>query len=74
MMGHTAMGRELAPYLAEMSEAGLVSDCIAIEVANNQLLYTRPLYAGKVLAMMTIDTAVHYVTLRPNLFPMEQAV
>ncbi len=72
MMGHTAIGRELAPQLAELFGAGLISDCVAIEIRDKKFHYFHPYYAGKVLARMTIDTPMQFVTFRPNIFPIKK--
>src|SRR5690606_24593144 len=46
-LGHTAVGRDLAPMIAAHLDAGQLSDVIVIEKSEADTLYTRPLYAGK---------------------------
>ncbi|GIP38867.1 electron transfer flavoprotein subunit alpha [Paenibacillus sp. J31TS4] len=70
-LGHTAMGRDLAPVLAARLEAGQLSDVIAVEASGDQAVFTRPLYAGKAFEKKTFagtDTP-WVVTVRPNNFP-----
>ena len=63
ILGHTAMGRDLAPVLAAQLSAGQISDVIAIEGDT----FTRPIYAGKAFEQkqFTTDEAA-VVTIRPN--------
>ncbi|MEK8129184.1 electron transfer flavoprotein subunit alpha/FixB family protein, partial [Paenibacillus filicis] len=45
--GHTAIGRDLAPMAAARLGAGQSSDAVSVERSADDLLFTRPLYAGK---------------------------
>lgn len=51
----SSAGRELAPRLAYRLQAGVITDCVAIAVdaETRQLLFTRPVYGGKAMAVMT---------------------
>jgi electron transfer flavoprotein alpha subunit len=62
------MGKDLAPRVAVQLEAGLASDCIALNVENGDVLATRPVYAGKAVLDVRVKTAVKVFTLRPNVF------
>lgn len=63
------MGKDLAPRVAVQLEAGLASDCIALQVENGDILASRPVFAGKAVADVRVKTAVKVFTLRPNVFP-----
>jgi len=65
-LGHTAVGRELAPMIAAYLEAGQLSDVISIEKAAAEILYTRPLYAGKAFEIKKFTDGPQVVTIRPN--------
>ncbi|OAB34055.1 electron transfer flavoprotein subunit alpha/FixB family protein [Paenibacillus glacialis] len=65
-LGHTAVGRELAPMIAAYLEAGQLSDVIAIEKSETEVLYTRPLYAGKAFEQKKFSHTPQVVTIRPN--------
>jgi electron transfer flavoprotein alpha subunit len=67
-MGHTAIGKELAPRLAARLNIGLVSDCIHLDIENGDLLFTRPVYAGKAFEKRQVREGVILATLRPNNF------
>ena len=65
----TAMGRDSAPRVAVKLDAGIASDCIAFKVDSGNIIATRPVYAGKALTEIKINSAVKVFTLRPNVFP-----
>ncbi|OGD18272.1 MAG: hypothetical protein A2W03_14115 [Candidatus Aminicenantes bacterium RBG_16_63_16] len=66
----TALGRDLAPRLAARLGAGLASDCTRIAVDGGQVEYTRPIFAGKALLTLRLNTSPQLATLRPNVFPV----
>jgi electron transfer flavoprotein alpha subunit len=65
----TAMGKDSAPRVAVKLDAGLASDCIALKVDSGDIVATRPVYAGKALMDIKINSTVKVFTLRPNVFP-----
>jgi electron transfer flavoprotein alpha subunit len=65
----TAMGKDSAPRVAVKLDAGLASDCTALKVDGGNIIATRPVYAGKALMEIKINSAVKVFTLRPNVFP-----
>ncbi|MGD0036031.1 MAG: electron transfer flavoprotein subunit alpha/FixB family protein [Bacteroidota bacterium] len=65
----TAMGKDSAPRVAVKLDAGLASDCTALKVDGGNIIATRPVYAGKALTEIKINSAVKVFTLRPNVFP-----
>jgi electron transfer flavoprotein alpha subunit len=69
LISASAMGKDLAPRVAQKIGAGLASDCTKIEIEQGRLLITRPMYAGKVYAKVVIKTDPQMATLRPNVFP-----
>lgn len=72
LMAHTAMGKDFAPRVAQRVGAGLVTDCVDIDLNEEGISFVRPFYAGKILARMKIATQVQFVTLRPNAFPPQE--
>jgi len=70
----TAMGKDLAPRVAARLGAGLASDCTKIMVKNGALEFTRPIYAGKAFLSFTLKSWPQLATLRPNVFPLGEAV
>lgn len=70
-LGHTAIGRDLAPRLAARLGAGQISDAISAAVgADGRVRFTRALHAGKALEQRALlPGAPWVVTVRPNNFP-----
>jgi len=70
LMSNTAMGKDLAPNIAVKLGAGIIPDITDITVSENELLVTRPVYAGKALQQLTFSSDIKVLTLRPNVFPL----
>ncbi len=66
LLAHSAVGRDVAPVVAAHKQAGQVSDAIAIEVADGNIICTRPIYAGKAFTKITIEGPLTVITVRPN--------
>jgi electron transfer flavoprotein alpha subunit len=62
------LGKDIAPRVAVKLQAGLAAGCTALAVENGTIKATRPVYAGKGLADVTINTGTKIFTLRPNVF------
>lgn len=70
LMGATFRGRDLGPAVAVDLETGCVADCIALEFQDEQLVATRPIYAGKLLSTCTVpERRPAIFTLRARAFP-----
>lgn len=69
LLGHTAVGRDLAPQLAARLDAGQISDVTALEITDEGALFTRPLFAGKAFEKKRLTGSRGVVTLRPNNLP-----
>ena len=67
LMGHTLIGRDLAPRVAFRLGAGLATDCVAFAVEGGALRATKPVYGGKVLATVAWEgEGPRLATLRPK--------
>ncbi len=64
----SAMGKDLAPRVAARLKAGLASDCIALKGEGGTITATRPVYAGKGLIDIVVNSPKKVFTLRPNVF------
>jgi electron transfer flavoprotein alpha subunit len=75
----TATGRDLAPRVAARLDVPLASEATALEIENDELIVTRPIYAGKAFVELTLEASPRLVTVRSNAFraaedPREAAV
>ena len=69
MIGHTAIGMDLAPAMAARLSLPLVTDCIAVDFVDNKLDVLRQIYGGKINAHITMKPSDQYlITLRPGSF------
>jgi electron transfer flavoprotein alpha subunit len=68
-MGHTGIGRDLAPRFAQRNAAGMVSDAIDVKLEGERVAFIRPIYAGKAYATQTIRQGMIVATIRPNNYP-----
>jgi electron transfer flavoprotein alpha subunit len=72
LLGATAMGRDLAPRLAATLGVGLACDCTALDIDGGQLLATRPIFAGKALAQVKLNSNPQMASVRPNVLPVQE--
>lgn len=66
IMGHTSIGKDLAPKIAAKLEAGVISDAIAVEVDGDDVIFTRPIYSGKAFEKQKSKEGILIATVRPN--------
>jgi len=74
MAGASTRGRDVSSGLAVELEAGAIADCIAIEEQGDQVVVTRPVYAGKLLSHVVAKTTPAIITTRSRAFAMPEAV
>jgi electron transfer flavoprotein alpha subunit len=65
----TTRCRELAGMVAIDLKTGAMVDVTALEVKDNKIIVTRPIYAGKLLTKETCSASPQIVTLRGRAFP-----
>jgi len=70
IFSNTAMGKDLAPRVAVKLDAGCLMDCIKLD-SSNELTATRPIYAGKALMDVKLNTDIKIICIRPNVFKAE---
>jgi electron transfer flavoprotein alpha subunit len=69
----TSLGKDLSPRIAAKLEAGLRTDCTTIAVEGDEIIATRPVYAGKALIEVKTKSKIKVYSLRPNVFPIKEA-
>ena len=73
ILGHTALGKDLAPKIASKLGSGLISDATAVEEAGGNLVFTRPIYSGKAFEKKVVTDGIVFATVRPNnITPLEK--
>ncbi|MHB1418221.1 MAG: electron transfer flavoprotein subunit alpha/FixB family protein [Bacillota bacterium] len=66
LLGNTAMGKDLAPRVAQRLGTGLISDIVSLDTEGG-LTFRKPIYAGKAFTKVAIPEVLPaMVTVRPN--------
>lgn len=73
IMGASAQGKDLAGRLAAKLDAGVAMDCVKVQLENGNLIYTRPMFGGKINADVEIEGAPQIVAIRPNVMDITEA-
>lgn len=68
LVSNTSHGKDLAPRVAVKLGAGLAPDTVALKADGNNVIATRPVFAGKVRVEVKVTTPVKVFSLRPNVF------
>ena len=66
ILGASTQGKDLSPRIAARINAPLAMDCVAVQVENSNLVVTRPMYGGKILADVSLDGKPQIAAIRPN--------
>ncbi|MDP5276696.1 electron transfer flavoprotein subunit alpha/FixB family protein [Chengkuizengella axinellae] len=69
LMPHTAMGKDFAPRAAARIGCGLITDCTNVEISDGNIVFTRPIYAGKAFQRRVVVRDQIFATIRPNNIP-----
>jgi electron transfer flavoprotein alpha subunit len=71
LLGNTAVGKDLAPRLAQRLGVGMASDCTDMVTDGESFLrFKRPIYGGKAFAEVVSNVRPVLATIRPNTFPL----
>lgn len=73
LISNTSHGKDLAPRVAVKLGAGLAPDLVALTAQGNDIIATRPVYAGKARVDVKVTTPVKVFSLRPNVFTASTA-
>jgi electron transfer flavoprotein alpha subunit len=72
LFSHTSLGKDLAPRVSIKVNAGIISDCTNLVYSDDNYIATRPVFAGKALIEIKLNTGRKIFTLRPNVFKAVQ--
>lgn len=68
LFSSNAAGLDIAPRTAVKLQAGYISDCVGLEFSENNIIASKPVYAGKSQITCQINTDIKVFSLRPNVF------
>ena len=66
-------GKDLLAKVAARTQSGLGTDCIDLRAAGDGVQATRPIFAGKALIDVDVNSAIQFFTVRPNSFGVGDA-
>jgi electron transfer flavoprotein alpha subunit len=66
ILGASAQGKDIAARLSARLNAPLAMDCVAIRFEDNNLMATRYMYGGKILADVVLNGKPKILAIRPN--------
>lgn len=69
---NTAIGLDLAPRVAVKTNSAIATDCIKVQVQEANIVFTKPVYAGKALINFKLNSDIKIFTIRPNIFKAEK--
>ncbi len=68
IFGNTAMGKDLAPKISVKLSAGIAMDLLSLDHTDGQIIASRPIYAGKAIIDVKVNSDNKIFTIRPNVF------
>jgi electron transfer flavoprotein alpha subunit len=72
IFGGSSFGKDLAPRVAAKLDVPLATDVTGVEVEGSDVIVTRPVYAGRAIAKVSIDASPKVFSVRPNVFRPQQ--
>jgi electron transfer flavoprotein alpha subunit len=66
LIGATSQGKDIAARLSARLDAPLAMDCVDVRLEGDQVVATRPMYGGKVLADVSLSGSPAIVAIRPR--------
>jgi electron transfer flavoprotein alpha subunit len=73
VLAATASGRDLAGRVAVQVDGPLAMDVTAVAMEDGHVVATRPVYAGKAIQQLVLESAPALVAIRPNIFAVAAA-
>lgn len=67
-----ATGLELAPKVSVLLDAAYSADTIGLEKVNDEIIISKPVYAGKAIVKLKLNKQIKVLTLRPNIFTAKE--
>ncbi|MGG0177204.1 electron transfer flavoprotein subunit alpha/FixB family protein [Gottfriedia acidiceleris] len=66
LIPHTSIGKDLSPRVAARLGIGLISDVTDIQIEDDEIIFTRPIYSGKAFEKKKVLSGIIFATIRPN--------
>lgn len=72
LCGHTDIGKAISPYLSEKLDIPLYSNVESVEYNEKRLFLTRPVYSGKLIEKIEVNTPTFFLTIKPKKWKASQ--
>ncbi|MBY0359982.1 MAG: electron transfer flavoprotein subunit alpha/FixB family protein [Candidatus Obscuribacterales bacterium] len=72
LCANTSMGKDLIPRVAARFDAACVTDVSEIKMNGDKMQVVHPMYSGKTRGLFELNSAVSFITLRPNVFALTE--
>ena len=69
IVGNTAIGKDIAPGVAQRLGLGMVSDIVSTESIGEKPAFKRPIYAGKAYETIEVQEPDYVLSVRANSYP-----
>jgi len=73
VLGATSQGKDLAARLSVRLDAALANDCVSLQSDAGQVIASRYMYGGKIIADVALAGSPVIVTMRPNTVVINEA-
>lgn len=70
---NTSMSKDLLPRVAARLDAACLTDVAELRIVGDKVQPVHPMYSGKARGIFELKSAVSFITLRPNIFPLSEA-
>lgn len=68
LFANTSLCKDLAPRVAGVLKAGCITDCTSFSFEGNDIICTKPIFAGKAISRYKLNSAIKVLTIRSNTF------
>jgi len=72
IFGGSSFGKDIAPRVAAKLDVPLATDATALDVDGGEIVVSRPIYAGRVIAKVVLEAKPVMLSVRPNVFRAQQ--
>ncbi len=73
ILGATVLGKDLAARIAARTGGSLAMDCTAVRLEEENVIATRPMYGGKIMAEVLLAGTPKILAIRPNSVTISEA-
>lgn len=73
LLGYSYLGMELGPVIANRLDMAYASNCVDLEIFEDQILVTRPMYGGRVYVHLETKKLPVIVSIQKGVFPSKNS-